>query len=308
MPHFNAQLIPAMVTPFKEDGNVDYGKMEALAVHLVDSGCDGLLVNGTTGESPTTTFDEKIQLIKTVQQAVQGKQVDGKNIQIMAGTGGNNTVKAVEETKKFADLGVDAILSVVPYYSKPSQRGMVEHFSQIAQAVSTEIIIYNIPSRCVVLISPDTMATLHEKFPHIIGVKQSCPDMDAVSEITHKLPSQTWLTWSGDDSLTLPMMACGAHGIISVQAHVTAPLMKEMIDAFKAGNQSRALELHLKQLHIGKELFFLPNPTVVKTCLSKLGHMGPTLRAPMVAPDAGEMQRIDAVLKEIQALQLQGAC
>lgn len=297
-PHFSAELVPAMITPFKRDESIDFEKAELLAIYLADHGCDGILVNGTTGESPTLSFDEKVELLKVVKNAVRGR-----NVQIMAGVGSNNTNKTVEEAKKIATIGVDALLVVVPYYNKPSQRGMIEHFRRVAQAVGdTEIVIYNIPSRSVVLMSPDTMATLHEQCPNIIGVKQSYPDMDQVSEITAKLPKTTWRTWCGDDSLTVPMMACGAYGTISVLAHMTGNLLREMIQAVKANNRERALELHVKQLNLAREIFFLPNPTVIKTCMAKLGMMEPVLRSPMVDPDDVEMARIDKIMAEYKSL------
>jgi 4-hydroxy-tetrahydrodipicolinate synthase len=300
MPHFSAELIPAMLTPFKRDGSVDFERAEKLAVYLVENGCDGILVNGTTGECPTMTLDEKLELLKVVKAAVRNK-----NVQILAGVGTNDTRKTVEEAKKTAAVGVDALLAVVPYYNKPSQRGMQEHFRQLANAVDAEIVIYNIPSRSVVLMSPDTMLALHRECPNIIGVKQSHPDMDQVSEITAKLPQNTWRTWCGDDSLTVPMIACGAHGTISVLAHLTGNLLREMIQAAKRGDRARALELHLKQLNLAREIFFLPNPTVIKTCMAKLGHMEPVLRPPMVPPDDAEMARIDRLLAEAKALTLQ---
>lgn len=297
-PRLSAELIPAMVTPFKRDESLDLEKAEKLALHLLDNGCDGLLLNGTTGEAPTMSFEEKCELIRVVKQTVGGRKA-----QLMAGVGSNNTEKSIEEARKVAALGVDALLVVVPYYNKPSQRGMLTHFGRIADAVgNTEIVIYNIPSRSVVLMSPDTMATLHQLHPNIIGVKQSCPDMDQVSEISAKLPSDTWRTWCGDDSLTLPMMACGAHGTISVLAHLTGKMMREMIQAVKSNNRDRALQLHLKQLNLAREIFFLPNPTVIKTCMARLGLLEPVLRAPMVLPDEAEMARIDVIMEEYEAL------
>lgn len=301
MPHLRAELIPAMVTPFHKDHSIDFERAEQLAVYLANHGCDGILVNGTTGEAPTMSFDEKLELLKVVKSAVRDK-----NVQILTGVGSNDTHKSVEEAKKLSAAGVDGLLVVVPYYNKPSQRGMIEHFRQVANAVESEIIIYNIPSRCVVLMNADTMATLHKECPNIVGVKQSHPDMDAVSEISAKLPRDTWRLWSGDDSLTLPMMACGAHGVISVLAHLTGPMLREMIQAYKAQDTQKALQLHLKQLNLAKEIFFLPNPTVMKTCLARLGLMGPTLRPPMVEPDEAEMVRIEKILQEYKALVPQG--
>lgn len=240
----------------------------ALARQLVDQGCDGLLVNGTTGEGPTLTFDEKIVLFHAVKDAVAER-----GIPVMSGCGGNDTHKSVEEARQMAAHGVDALLVVVPYYNKPTQRGMIEHFRQIAHAApDVEIVIYNIPSRCVVRMEADTMAALHRECPNIIGVKQSYPDMDALSEIVALMPSDSWLTWCGDDTLTLPMLACGAHGVVSVLAHLAARPMRTMLTAFKRGDVAQARALHLKLLHPGRELFFLPNPTVVKTLLARKGQ------------------------------------
>lgn len=301
MPHLNAELIPAMVTPFNKDMTVDFEKAEKMAAYLVDNGCDGILLNGTTGESPTMSFDEKVELVKVVKSVVRDK-----NIPILTGAGGNDTLKSVEEAKKMAALDVDALLIVVPYYNKPTQRGMMEHFRQVAQAVDTEVVIYNIPSRSVVLMNPDTMVELHKQCPNIIGVKQSHPDMDAVSEITMKLPKETWHTWCGDDTLTLPMMACGAHGTFSVLAHLTGKMLREMIQCVKRHEMDRALQLHHKLLNLGREIFFLPNPTVTKVCLAKLGLIGATMRPPMVQPDDVEMARIDKILAEYKSLVPQG--
>lgn len=298
MPRFTPELVPAVVTPFKPDFSIDFDRYQALCKHLVAHGCDGLLINGTTGESPTLSTEEKLDLIRAAQEALKGK-----NIPILAGVGTNDTRKAVEEAKKTVALGVEALLVVVPYYNKPSQRGMLEHFRQVAKAVpETEIVIYNIPSRCVVRMEAETMAQLHRECPNIIGVKQSYPDMDEVSAISALLPKKTWLTWCGDDSLSLPMLACGAHGTISVLAHLTGDLLRELIQAFKKGDIARAQEIHLQLLNPGRELFFLPNPTIVKTCLSKLGMMGPTLRPPMVEPDTGEMARIEKLLATLKPL------
>lgn len=297
-PCFNAELIPAMVTPFHRDGSIDLERAEKVARYLLENGCDALLVNGTTGEGPTLSPEEKMTLFKTVKRAVRDKSVP-----LMAGVGSNNTEKSVEEARKYADAGADALLVVVPYYNKPSQRGMIEHFRQIAQAVvDTEIMIYNIPSRCGVLMTADTMADLHAQCPNIIGVKQSHPDMDAVSEITAKLPADSWRTWSGDDSLTLPMMACGATGCVSVLAHLAGNPLREMIQAFKQGDTAKALKIHLKLHYLAREIFFLPNPTVIKAMMAKLGMLESTMRSPMVEPEHEEMARIERLIEKYKTV------
>jgi len=299
MPHLSAELIPAMVTPFKRDASVDLEQAAAIAKYLTqEQSCDGILVNGTTAESPCLSFEEKVELLKVVRKAVDSK------IQIVAGVGSNDTAKTVTEAEKVVALGlVDALLVVVPYYNKPSQRGMLQHFERVAKAVpDTEIVIYNIPSRSVVLMSPETMETLHQRCPNIIGVKQSCPDMDQVSEISLRLPKATWRTWCGDDSLTVPMIACGAYGTISVLAHLTGKLLREMIQAAKRNDSDKALSLHLKQLNVARDIFFLPNPTVVKTCMAELGLLEPVLREPMMWPDEDEMVRIRKIVAEVKTL------
>ncbi len=297
-PKLTAELITAMVTPFKADGALDLDAAAKMAVYLADNGSDGILVNGTTGEAPTMTPEEKQALLRCVKQAVLGRPV-----QIMTGVGSNDTAKSMLEAQTMAAIGVDALLVVMPYYSKPSQRGLIAHFQAIANAVpETEIVIYNIPGRAAVLMLPETMKTLNALCPNIIGVKQSHPDMDQVSEISLLLPSANWRTWCGDDSLTLPMLGCGAHGIISVVAHLTGPLMRAMIQAFKAGNAPKALQLHLKQLTLARDLFSLPNPTVVKACLHAQGLLQPVMRPPMLWPDAKEQALIDFIVEQHQKI------
>jgi 4-hydroxy-tetrahydrodipicolinate synthase len=288
-----ATLIPALVTPFTPNGQVDDDMMRRITDHCVNTGCDGLLVNGTTGEGPTLSLDEKRHLVRLMRPLA--KQY---GVPIMSGAGSNNTAKSVEEAKAIVAEGVDALLVVVPYYNKPSQAGMVAHFSAVAQAVpNTPIMIYNIPGRCGALMSPDTMLTLHTHHPNIIGVKQSHPDMDAVSDIVRLLPT-TWTTWCGDDSLTLPMMALGAKGVVSVAAHLVAQPMRALIDAMAAGDMSKARAIHLPLMPFFRELFFLPNPTVVKTLLHLQGMGNLTFREPMVPPDTSELVRIKTLLRE----------
>ena len=298
-----ARLIPAMVTPFTADATaVDWPKVTQLAKDLVRDGCDGLLVNGTTGEAPTLTWDEKTQLLETVKQAVQGLTANGKPVPVMTGVGSNNTVASVEDAKKMVALGADALLVVVPYYNKPSQRGMITHFSAVAEAVATTpIMIYNIPGRCGVQMTADTMADLHAKYPHIMGVKQSVADMDAATEIRTKLP-KTFHVWSGDDSLTLPMMAVGACGVVSVAAHVVAPPIYQMINSFMLGDVAEAQEIHGHLFPLFRDLFSLPNPTVVKTIMAKQGRLEMSFREPMVPPTSDELTRIVSLAEKYELI------
>jgi 4-hydroxy-tetrahydrodipicolinate synthase len=287
-----ARLIPALITPFLPDTRIDEAMAVKVAQHCLDTGCDGLLVNGTTGEGPTLTLDEKICLVRLIKPVAQKH-----NVPLMSGAGSNNTAKSVEEAQALVAQGVDALLVVVPYYNKPSQAGMIAHFSAVAKAVhQTPIVIYNIPGRCGSLMSPDTMLALHTACPNVVGVKQSHPDMDAVSDIVRLLPPETWITWCGDDSLTLPMMSLGARGVISVAAHVVATPMRQLIEAVEAGDLPLARRLHLPLMPLFRELFFLPNPTVVKTLLHLQGMGNLTFREPMIPPNADELVRIQKLL------------
>ena len=293
----NARLIPALVTPFLSDTQIDETMVLKVARHCVDTGCDGLLVNGTTGEGPTLSLEEKISLVQLVKPYAQQK-----NLPLMSGAGSNNTAKSVEEAKAIIEAGADALLVVVPYYNKPSQAGMIAHFTAIARAVpQTPIVIYNIPGRCGSLMSPETMLALHTTCPNIVGVKQSHPDMDAVSDIVRLLPT-TWTTWCGDDSLTLPMMSLGAKGVVSVAAHLVATPMCQLIEAVEAGDLTKARSLHLPLMPLFRELFFLPNPTVVKTLLHLQGMGNMTFREPMIPPDATDMARIKKLFLTLPTL------
>jgi len=290
MARFSARLIPAMVTPFTTDGlAVDLAAVDKLVPHLVHQGCDGLLVNGTTGESPTLNHNEKTQLIRHVQGLLQNEPT-----QLMVCIGGNNTAEAVEKTQQAVQqFGIKTLLVVVPYYNKPSQEGMFQHFKAVAQGVpGAEVMIYNIPGRCGVEMQPETMARLKETCANIIGVKQSVASMETASHITRLLAGSDWRIWSGDDPITHPMMACGAYGVVSVLAHLTPTAIRQMIDAFNAGDWTKAQAIHLELLPLAQGLFTLPNPTITKTLLAELGLVSPALRLPMVPPNASEKATI----------------
>lgn len=233
------EVITAMVTPMDKNGAIDYDKVEILAKHLIENGSDALLVAGTTGESPTLTNEEEIELVSTVKRAVENKA------KIILGAGSNSTASAIEYSKFAQKEEVDAILSVVPYYNKPNQRGMIEHFSTIASSTNLPIILYNIPGRTGVNMEPETVAYLANKFENIVGVKQSFPDMDKVTELKMLCPDN-FIIYSGDDSLTLPMMSLGAHGVISVASHLFGSEIKSMIRNFKSGNLLAARNMHKK--------------------------------------------------------------
>lgn len=273
---YNAgEIITAMVTPFKENFEVDYESLEKLVNHLIATGSDAILVAGTTGECPTLTHEEEWDVLKFVLKTVNGR------VKVIMGTGSNSTQTAVMTAKKAEELGADAILTVVPYYNKPNQRGMKAHFSAVAEAVKLPIILYNIPGRTGVNMLPATVAELAEKYSNIVAVKQSNGDLDLISEMKSICPKD-FVIYAGDDSLTLPMMSLGAFGVISVASHVVGLEMKEMISAFKNGNNVLALEKHIELFPIFKKLFMCPSPSPVKEMLSKMGIIKNVLRLPLV--------------------------
>ena len=287
---YNAgEIITAMITPFKEDLSVDYVALEKLVNHLIDNVTDAIFVAGTTGETPTLSHEEERQIFLFVKKVVNGR------VKIVLGAGSNSTETAVESSKKAKELGADAILSVVPYYNKPSQKGMYEHFSSIAKAVDLPIILYNIPGRTGVNMLPSTIAKLANEFKNIVAVKQSNADLDLISDIKSLCPKD-FAIYSGDDSLTLPMMSLGAHGVISVASHLVGNDMKKMITSFKNGNIADALEKHLYLYPLFKKLFMAPNPVPVKASLSHIGMINEYVRRPLVELDSDEKKELVAIL------------
>ena len=269
------EVITAMVTPFDEKREVDYNKVEALASYLVENGSDAVLVTGTTGESPTLTFDEEIEILSSAKRGVSNKA------KVIMGTGSNCTETAVMMSKRAEKEGADAILSVVPYYNKPSQRGIIEHFSAVAEAVNLPVIIYNIPSRTGVNMTPETVKILAKKYQNIVALKQSYADMDTLTELKTVCPSD-FAIYSGDDSLTLPMLSLGAHGVISVASHLFGNEIKSMIRNFKTGDITTAKNMHIKLFPIFKKLFMVSNPVPVKTALANKGLIEEYVRCPLV--------------------------
>lgn len=290
------EVITAMVTPMEKSGAIDYDKVEVLAEHLINSGSDALLVAGTTGESPCLTNEEEIELVNSVKRAVANKA------KIILGAGSNSTASAIEYTKFAQKEEVDAILSVVPYYNKPNQRGMVEHFSAIAQSTDLPIILYNIPGRTGVEMLPQTVAYLANTYKNIVGLKQSCADMDKITELKMLCP-EDFVIYSGDDSLTLPMVSIGAHGVISVASHLFGSQIKSMIRNFKSGELIAAQNMHKKLYPVFKKLFMAPNPIPVKAALAYKGLIEDYVRKPLVTLSEDEKinlyRVIDSVSEEL---------
>lgn len=269
------KIITAMVTPFNKELKVDYDSCENLVKHLIKTGSDSILVSGTTGESPTLSFEEKMELLSSVKRACANKA------KVIFGAGSNSTENAIKLSKAAEKEGADAILSVVPYYNKPSQEGIIAHFSEIAKSIKLPIILYNIPSRTGVNMSVETVKYLSETYQNIVGLKQSYFDLDTISELKIACP-EDFTIYSGDDSLTLAMMSLGAEGVISVASHLWASEIKTMINNFETGNYLFAKNMHLKLYPIFKKIFMVSNPVPIKAALKKAGLIESYVRLPLV--------------------------
>ena len=283
------EVITAMVTPFDSKREIDFNRAESLTEHLVTNGTDTLLVAGTTGEGPTLTHEEEFELLSTIKRANRNRA------KVMMNAGSNSTDTAVRSAKWAEKEEVDGILSVVPYYNKPSQEGMIAHFSAVAESTSLPIIIYNIPGRTGVNMQPSTVAKLAEKYENIAGIKQSYADMDAITEMKMLCP-EDFTIYSGDDSLTLPMMSLGAHGVVSVVSHLLGTDMKSMIRNYKTGEIKAALNMHKKLYPAMKKLFMAPNPVPVKAALAHFGVIEDYVRRPLVELTADQKEELFAVI------------
>lgn len=289
MTHFG-RVLTAMITPFKEDGSVNYAVAEKLAIHLVEQGSDALVVCGTTGESPTLSWDEEYELFKVVQQAVSGKA------KIIAGTGSNSTKEAIAATQKADKLELDGTLQVVPYYNKPPQAGLYQHFRAIAEASpNLPLMLYNIPGRTGQNLLPETVARLSE-IPNIIAIKEASGNLDQVSQVRRLTPPEFEI-YSGDDSLTLPMLAVGAQGVVSVASHLVGQLLQQMIQSFEQGKVQSAVQIHLKLFPLFKGLFVSTNPIPVKAALRLQGWQVGTTRLPLEE----ESSTLNQTLQDIMA-------
>ncbi|NJK68874.1 MAG: 4-hydroxy-tetrahydrodipicolinate synthase [Microcoleus sp. CSU_2_2] len=289
------RVLTAMITPFKEDGSVNYAVAEQLAVHLADRGTDSLVVCGTTGESPTMSWDEEYELFQVVQKAVAGKA------KVIAGAGSNSTNEAIEATQKTAKLKLDGCLQVVPYYNKPPQEGLYNHFRAIAQsAPELPIMLYNIPGRTGQNMLPETVARLAE-IPNIVAVKEASGNLDQASQI-RCLTSPEFAIYSGDDSLTLPMLAVGGSGVVSVASHLVGEQLQQMIEAFETGQVQVATQIHLQLFDLFKALFLTTNPIPVKTALKLQGWDVGSTRPPLCDPPLEVTQKLKDVLSQLAAV------
>lgn len=284
------RLLTAMVTPFKADLSVDYGGAAELARYLIESGSEGLVVSGTTGESPTLATDEKLKLFEVVLEAVGDRAI------VIAGTGSNSTSESVSLTCRAEAIGVHGAMAVVPYYNKPPQEGLYQHFRAIAESTKLPLMLYNVPGRTSCNLAAATTLRLAE-IPNVVAVKEASGNLDQVAEIVKEAPDG-FTVYSGDDSLTLPMMAIGSAGIISVAAHVAGRQMREMIDAFVSGRPGEAAAIHLRLMPVFKGLFATTNPILVKAALRLRGFEVGGLRPPLVEATEKESAALQEAIRQ----------
>lgn len=283
-------VLTAIVTPFDATGRVDIEGAVALARHLIANGSDGIVVNGTTGESPTTTFEEKIALVKAIADAI-GKE------RVIAGVGGNNTAEVVHLSKFSHEAGAGGLLAVAPYYNKPSQEGLYRHFRATADATPLPVLLYNVPGRTITNIDAITTARLARDAANIVGTKEASANLAQVGEILRTTPD-SFDVYSGDDATILPQLALGGAGVISVISHVVGPDIAALHRAWFAGDRAEAARLFLKTLPLARALFIAPSPSPTKYALEYIGIPVGGVRLPLVELTEAERHSVEAALRE----------
>lgn len=289
-----------MITPFLEDGSVDYEGAAALAKHLVAHGSEGILVGGTTGEGATMTSEEKLKLYKTIVDAV-GRNAPGKKVPVMGNIGTISTKDTILFGREAKNTGIDCALAIVPFYVKPNQEGMYQHFRAIAKHVDLPIVLYNVPGRTGVSIQPETIKRIVDDCPNVVGIKDATGNWDQVTKEKALLPDD-FMIYSGDDAFTLPILAAGGVGVISVASHVIGDDLLAMVDAFEKGDLEKARALHIKMYPIMKGMFFIASPIPVKTAVNLIGQPGGHFRLPMVEPSEDEKNHVYQMLKDYGGL------
>ncbi|MFN7249832.1 MAG: 4-hydroxy-tetrahydrodipicolinate synthase [Anaerobacillus sp.] len=282
-------LLTAMVTPFDQEGKIDFEATRVLVNYLIDNGTDGIVVAGTTGESPTLSIEEKAELFAFVVEVVSGRAT------VIAGTGTNCTATSIHLTEIASKAGVDGIMLVAPYYNKPNQEGLYLHFKTIAASTHLPVMLYNIPGRSGVNIKVETIVRLSQ-IENIVAVKEASGDLEAMATIIQNTPDDFYL-YSGDDGLTLPVLAIGGHGVVSVSAHIIGNEMKQMITAFQNGDSQKAASLHRELLPIIKTMFIAPNPAPVKAALEMFGQNVGSVRLPLVPLSESELETVHGAVK-----------
>lgn len=281
-------VLTAMVTPFNNENKLDLERVTNLVEHLINNGTEGLVVAGTTGESPTLSHDEKLELFAHVVKVVN------KRIPIIAGTGTNDTAYSIELTKEAEATGVDAIMLVNPAYNKPSQRGLYEHFKAIAENTKLPIMLYNIPGRTAVNMTADTTIAL-SAIDNIVSIKEASGDFHQISKVIENTP-EDFSVYCGDDGMTLPLMSIGAKGIVSVTSHVIGKEINEMVQTFLSGDVVKAASMHRKLLPMMEAMFIAPSPTPVKASLNLLGIEVGDVRLPLVHVDDKDHDFLKSIL------------
>jgi 4-hydroxy-tetrahydrodipicolinate synthase len=289
--HTFGRLMTAMITPFTESGAVDFDKAAELAKNLVASGNDGLIITGTTGEGPTLTEDEKLELYRVSKRAVGGAS-------IVAGTGNYNTAESVHLTREAERCGVDGVLLVVPYYNNPPQEGLYQHFKAIADSTSLPCILYNVPTRSPRNLEASTLKRLAE-VDNIVGVKEASGKMEQFNVVMSAVP-EDFMVFSGNDSDTHTIMSLGGYGVISVAAHIVGEREKQMVNLLAEGRTAEAATIHLELLPLVESLFWQPNPMPVRAALNELGFTVGNPRLPLIDLTDAEKDRLRAVLAKYQ--------
>ena len=285
----------AIVTPFKSNGQLDEAALERLIKAQIKGGVDGIVPVGTTGESPTLDYEEHVRVVELAVQFAAGR------CKVIAGTGGNSTSEAIYLTKAAEEVGADASLQVAPYYNKPTQEGLYQHFKAIAEATELPLILYSIPGRCGIEIAVETVVRLAQDCPTIVSLKEAGGSCDRVSQLRAVLPRKFTIL-SGDDSLTLSFMAVGADGVVSVASNVAPKQVSAMVNAFAGGDLAKAQKLHAQFYPLFKNLFVESNPAPVKAALALQGAIAEELRLPLVPVTAKSRELVAATLKQVGLL------
>ncbi|WLR52763.1 4-hydroxy-tetrahydrodipicolinate synthase [Bacillus tianshenii] len=283
------EVLTAMVTPMDTNGNIDFPQTKNLINHLIQNGSDGLVVAGTTGESPTLTNEEKLELFAFTVEVVNGR------VPVIAGTGSNNTRASIQLTQQAEKCGVDGIMLVTPYYNKPNQEGMYQHFKAIAEATSLPVMLYNIPGRSAAGLTVDTIVQLSQ-IQNIVSVKEASGDLEAMTRIIYQT-DESFTLYSGDDGLTLPVLSIGGAGVVSVSSHIFGNEMKQMVTSYRKGDVKRAAAIHQELLPMMKALFMAPSPSPVKAALQMYGLDVGGVRLPMVPLTDMERQALFEIIR-----------
>lgn len=286
------RIITAMVTPMDSEGNINYDKAVELAKYLVNEGSTALVINGTTGESPTVTSDEKEKLLLSIKKSV--------DVPIIAGVGTNSTSSTIENAIRAEKVGVDGLLVVVPYYNKPNQKSIYEHFSTVAKATRLPIILYNVPGRTVINMTAETTVAL-SKISNIVALKEASGDLTQLARVVRDA-EKGFLVYTGEDAQILPTLAVGGYGVVSVIAHVVCKEVKNMIENYLNGNINEARKIHLKLIDITEKMFMTANPVPVKAALNILGMDVGNTRLPLSAPSEDVINSLNESMTELGLL------